>query len=90
MKNLIIVSFFALGLPTAYAQNVTLNVKLKPIQTLVVNSRQRTVDLEYNSKEDYKNGVSKTNADHLNIYSTGGFQVNVKSATATMVNGTKK
>ncbi|MEZ7515596.1 hypothetical protein [Flavobacterium frigidarium] len=90
MKNLIIVSFIALGLPTAYAQNVTLNVKLKPIQTLVVNSGQKTVDLEYNSKEDYKNGVSKTNADHLNIYSTGGFQVNVKSATATMVNGTKK
>ena len=90
MKNLLLVSFIALGLPTVYAQNVTLNIKLKPIQTLVVNSSQRNVDLEYNSKEDYKNGVSKTNADHLNIYSTGGFQVNVKSATATMVNGTKK
>lgn len=90
MKNLIIASFIVLGLSTVQAQNVTLNVKLKPIQTLVVNTAQKTVDLEYSSKDDYKNGVLSTNTDHLNIYSTGGFQVKVKSATASMTNGTKK
>lgn len=90
MKNLIIASFILLGLSTVNAQNVTLNVKLKPIQTLVVNANQKTVDLEYSSKDDYKDGVTSTNTDHLNIYSTGGFQVKVKSASASMANGNKK
>ncbi|NRT13141.1 hypothetical protein [Flavobacterium sp. 14A] len=89
MKNLIIASFIVLGLSTVQAQNVTLNVKLRPIQTLVINTAQRSVDLEYASKDDYKNGVTSTNTDHLNIYSTGGFEVKVKSATASMTNGGK-
>lgn len=84
MKNLIIASFIVLGLSTVQAQNVTLNVKLKPIQTLVVNNIQTTVNLEYSSKEDYSTGVTSTNADHLSIYSTGGFEVKVKSAAASM------
>ena len=88
MKKLIIASFIVLGLSTVQAQNVTLNVKLNPIQTLVVNNGQ-TVNLEYSSKDHYKNGVTFTNNDHLNIYSTGGFQVKVKSATASLNNGTK-
>lgn len=89
MKNLIIASFIVLGLSTVQAQNVTLNVKLNPIQTLVVNTTQKTVDLEYSLKDHYKNGVTSTNTDHLNIYSTGGFQVKVKSSKATLSNGTK-
>jgi len=89
MKNLIIASFIVLGLSTVQAQNVTLNVKLKPIQTLVVNSGQKIVDLEYSSKDDYSKGVTSTNTDHLSIYSTGGFEVKVKSAEATMTNAGK-
>ena len=89
MKNLIIASFIVLGLSTVQAQNVTLNVKLKPIQTLVINTAQRSVDLEYSSKDDYKNGVTSTNNDHLSIYSTGGFEVKVKSNTVAMTNGAK-
>ena len=84
MKNLIIASFIVLGLSTVQAQNVTLNVKLQPIQTLVVNSSQNNVDLVYTSKDDYKNGVTSTKPDQLSIYSTGGFEVKVKSATASM------
>ena len=89
MKNLIIASFIVLGLSTVQAQTVTLNVKLKPIQTLVVNTAQKTVDLEYSSKDDYSKGVTSTNTDHLSIYSTGGFEVKVKSAEATMTNAGK-
>lgn len=62
------------------AQNkVTLNVNLKPVQTLVVNSAQKEVTLNYLTKDDYQNGVSNTQDDHLTIYSTGGFQVKVSS-----------
>ncbi len=89
MKKIILASFIVLGFVKMNAQNVTLNVRLKPIQTLVVNNSQKIVNLDYITQDDYKNGVSSTNTDHLNIYSTGGFQVKVKSANATMQNGAK-
>lgn len=58
---------------------VKVNIKFKPIQTLVVNPGQKTVDLVYSTKDNYQNGVSSDQADHLTVFSTGGFQVNVKS-----------
>lgn len=64
--------------------NVTLNVKLHPIQTLIVNSGQKAVDLNYVNKDDYANGVSSDQADHLTVYSTGGFEVKVKSSAAEL------
>lgn len=89
MKKIILASILMLGLVTVNAQNVTLNVNLKPIQTLVVTPAQKVVNLNYTTTDDYKNGVSSTNADHLTIYSTGGFQVKVKSANVNMQNGGK-
>lgn len=89
MKKFIITSIAILGVGTISAQNVTLNVRLKPIQTLVVNNAQKIVNLDYVTKDDYANGVSSLNADHLNIFSTGGFQVKVKSANAALQNGAK-
>jgi len=69
------------------AQNsVTLNVKLYPIQTLLVNASQNNVDLEYHTREDYKNGVTSEQRDHLTIYSTGGFQVKVSAVATTAEN----
>ncbi|MCD2426022.1 hypothetical protein LQ567_24775 [Niabella pedocola] len=70
--------------------NVTLNIKLKPIQTLVVNNAadQKTVDLVYETTGDYQNGKSETKQNHLAVYSTGGFVVKVKSAAANF-NGPK-
>jgi hypothetical protein len=93
MKKFILASFALLGFATVNAQtntdNVTLNVKLKPIQTLVVNPAQKTVDLVYTTAADYSGGVSSTQADHLTVYSTGGFEVKVKGADANIVNGSK-
>ncbi|WP_294297198.1 hypothetical protein [uncultured Chryseobacterium sp.] len=92
MKKFIFGAFSLVGFATVNAQNtVTLNVRLKPIQTLLVATAQKTVNLDYNTRDDYANGVSSNNADHLTIYSTGGFQVKVKSAGSTLnlVNGTK-
>ncbi|CAM3078352.1 hypothetical protein DRF59_06475 [Chryseobacterium flavum] len=90
MNKCILASFALLGTVILKAQqNVTLNVRLKPIQTLVVNNAQKVVNLDYVTKDDYANGVSSVNADHLSIYSTGGFQVKVKSANAALQNGNK-
>ena len=64
--------------------SVTLNVKLNPIQTLTVNSNQKVVDLEYKTKDDYLKGVTSTQENHLTVFSTGGFNINVKSSSAQL------
>lgn len=85
MKNLFLTAITVIGFAfTAQAQNsgnVTLNVKLHPIQTLIVNPSQNTVNLNYHTTTDYANGVSSAQADHLTVYSTGGFTVKVESAS---------
>ena len=86
MKKIIITSIAILGVGAVKAQNATLNVRLKPIQTLVVNNAQKIVNLDYVTKADYANGVSSLNGDHLNIFSTGGFQVKVKSGNSALQN----
>ncbi|GAB3413447.1 hypothetical protein [Niabella aquatica] len=86
MKRTLILSAAFFGFATASqaqstnTDNVTLNVKLNPIQTLIVNQSQKEVNLEYTTVAQYANGVSAAQADHLKIYSTGGFQVKVKSS----------
>ncbi|MCA6069122.1 hypothetical protein JI747_018300 [Chryseobacterium sp. RG1] len=47
------------------------------------------MDLTYTTAADYSGGVSSTQADHLTVYSTGGFEVKVKGANANIVNGSK-
>lgn len=92
MKKLVIASLVVLCGMTVQAQpngksdNVTLNVRLNPIQTLVVNSLQKTVNLDYTTKEHYNQGVSLKQENHLNIFSTGGFEVKVKSGGSELTN----
>ena len=73
----------------ANAQTATLNVKLNPIQTLMVNPANNVVTLEYKNKADYANGVSAKQENHLTVYSTGGFQVYVKSNQQNLTGGPK-
>ncbi len=61
------------------SDNVTLNVTLNPIQSLIVNPQQKTVDLTYSTKADYLNGVISKQENHLTVFSTGGFEIKVKS-----------
>ncbi|MDD4439035.1 MAG: hypothetical protein PHS04_13530 [Tissierellia bacterium] len=72
----------------ANTDNVTLNIKFKPIQTIVVNPSQKTVDIEYYTKANYRDGVSVTKDDHLTVFSTGGFNVSVQT-NGDFINGTK-
>ena len=88
MKKLVIASLVVLCGISAQSQtdNVTLNVRLNPIQTLVVNSLQKTINLDYTTKEHYNQGVSLKQENHLNIFSTGGFEVKVKSGGSELTN----
>ena len=56
---------------------VTVNIKLNPIQTITVN--HESVLIEYITKDDYNDGVSKKMDNHLTVFSTGGFEVQVKA-----------
>ncbi len=90
MKKLVIASLVMLMGITTQAQtntdNVTLNVRLNPIQTLVVNPQQKTVNLDYTTTDHYNDGVSAKQENHLKIFSTGGFEVKVKSSAAELAN----
>lgn len=70
--------------PTA-TDEATLNVRLYPIQTLVVNPAQKNINLDYITVANYNDGVSSLQEDHLKIYSTGAFIVQVASATNDIV-----
>ena len=61
------------------SDQVKLNIVLKPIQTILVNSSHDIVNFEYSSTNIYKSGVTKELGNHLSIFSTGGFEVSVKS-----------
>lgn len=89
MKQFLFAAAGLFAFATANAQNtVTLNVKLKPVQTLIVTG-QDNVDLIYQTEDNYTNGVSKKIDDQLTIYSTGSYEVSVSANTPTMVQGGK-
>lgn len=88
MKKLIL----AIGLmlsATTFAQttNVNLSIRLFPIQTIEVNPAQANVDLDFQTKANYQNGVVLLQKNHLSVYSTGGFVVSVKSQDDLLTNG---
>ena len=64
----------------AFSQNSgTVNLIFKPIQSIEVNSTQKNVDLIYDTKDDYQNGVNLLQSDHLKVFSTGGFKIEVNA-----------
>lgn len=71
---------FSFAQTGSQSAEVTLNVKLNPIQTITIGAEtDKTINLVYNSETDYANGVEVDIPDHLVVYSTGGFAVTVKS-----------
>lgn len=64
--------------PTTSDQ-VKLNIVLMPIQTITVNPTGDDVNIVYATEKHYEEGVSKVKEKHLKVFSTGGFQVKVKS-----------
>ncbi len=56
---------------------VVVNIKLQQVLSIKVQPSADAVNLEYNSKDDYLNGVSETKTGQLEVFSTGGFEVSV-------------
>ena len=75
---------------TTYAQasdNATLNVVLADVRSIKLNPAQSTVQLNFKTASDYQNGVVENQNAHLEVMSTGGFQVKVRSSGLSLVNG---
>lgn len=68
--------------------NANLNVVLSDVRSITINPAQSTVALNFASSTDYLNGVFVNQAAHLEVTSTGGYQIKVKAATASLVNNT--
>lgn len=68
------------------SDNVTLNIKLHKIQSIIVNpaAEHKTVTLEYSTIENYDKGVEVEKEDHLTVYSTGGFEVKAASQSPVL------
>ncbi len=58
----------------------TVNIKLNPIHTIVVTPGQNPVDIVYTTAANYLSGVDVAQANHLTVFSTGGFIVNAKAS----------
>lgn len=87
MKKFYTLQFMLLMLFSIQAQqsdNVTLNIILRPIQTITVNPLQKTVDLVYDSAEKYESGTTSSQNEHLEIFSSGGFAVQVSGTPFEM------
>ena len=66
------------------SSTATVNIIFTPIQTIVVNPDQKTVDFVYNSIDNYNDGAGPiTKNDHLTINSSGPFEVNVTGTDFT-------
>ena len=78
--SLILFGLGSVNSAIAQTDNVTLNLKFKPVQSIVVATGTEVVDIIYDEASDYTaSGLSQTVNDHLTIFSTGGFLVTVKA-----------
>ncbi len=85
MKKIILtfaIIITAVAATFAQTASVNLNVKLNAIQSIVASAA--SVDLVYNTVEDYTTGVKSDQNNHLTVYSTGGFVVKVASSVTDL------
>lgn len=84
MKNLLVLVvavLFAFSVHAQKSDNANLSIELRPVQTLTVNPLQKEVKLIYDSAEKYESGIISKQNEHLEIFSSGGFAVQVSSKT---------
>ena len=82
---LLLISFTTFSQNT---DNVTLNIVLRPIQTIIINPTQKNVKLIYDTEDKYANGVSREYTDHIGVFSTGGFIIKV-NGNGDLFNGSE-
>ena len=62
------------------SDQVVLNLKFKPVQSITVATNQKTIDFVYANQDNYDIGVTKAPQEkHLKVFSSGGFDISVKA-----------
>lgn len=92
LRFLLGIFMFMLSASYALAQTssaVRVNIIFKPIQMISVNPSQNTVNIEFNTLQDYENGVENLQRGHLTVSSTSNYEITVKAVEShlRMVNG---
>ena len=81
---LIVASLFSVNSVMAETtDDVTVNLKFKPVMSIMVNaaSDHKNIDFLFDSQSDYNGGVTVSKKEkHLNVFSTGGFQVSLQTS----------
>lgn len=90
LRSLAIPAILLAGTQASQAQasdNATLNVVLADVRSIRVNPAQNTVQLNFATATDYQNGVTSDQIAHLEVTSTGGYQIKVKASGSALLNG---
>lgn len=67
--------------------NSNLSVVLKPIQSIKINEQQQNVNLSFETVEDYTKGKVSEQADHIEVMSSGTYEIRVVAATPLVNEG---
>lgn len=70
--------------------SVTVNLKFKPVMSIMVNaaSDHQNIDFLFDSQSNYNDGVTVPKKEkHLNVFSTGGFQVSLQTSGENFISG---
>ncbi|MBB1138713.1 hypothetical protein [Myroides sp. WP-1] len=68
---------FSFVLSAQNSAQTNLNVVLKPIQSIKINDQQQQINLSFETVEDYTKGKISDQADHIEIMSSGTYEIRV-------------
>lgn len=80
MTKYIIPLIFTLVGFSSLAQETTtskLSVQISNVQSIRINEQQQNVEISINTIEDFRNGKSSRNADHIEVMSNGKYEIRV-------------
>ncbi|MCS7472026.1 MULTISPECIES: hypothetical protein [Myroides] len=84
MRQLFFTFFLILVNVVIHAQNTAqtnLIVTLKPIQSIKINDQQSNINLSFETVEDYTKGKISDQADHIEVMSSGTYEVRVAASS---------
>lgn len=77
----LILLLFSFVLAAQNTAQSNLNVILKPIQSIKINDQQQQINLSFETVEDYTKGKISDQADHIEIMSSGTYEIRVVAHT---------
>ena len=77
--NIVLTLLICISLNAQTSDGVNLSIILRPVQSIVINQSQKDIELIYDTEAKYNSGVPSVQPEHLRVFSSGGFAVQVAS-----------